>query len=71
MSKRPKHPNKNLEKLLKQLEAAGWTATKEGKYYKARCPCGIHQKTVKVTPSDPNYERNLRGWLRRTGCLED
>lgn len=71
MADRPRHPNKDLERLLKDCEQRGWTVAKGKKYYEARCPCGLHRRTVKVTPSDPNYERNARGWLKRTGCWED
>lgn len=68
---RPRHPNKNLEALLKEAERRVWGVLKGGRYFKIRCPCGEHQRTVHITPSDPNYERNLRGWLKRTGCWED
>jgi hypothetical protein len=68
---RPRHPNKDLERLLQEAERKKWQVAKPKKYYKIRCPCGEHQHTVHITPSDPNYERNLRGRLRRTGCWED
>lgn len=68
---RPRHPNKKLEDLLSEAEANGWQATRGKRYYKIRCKCGTHQRTVHITPSDPNYERNLRHWLKRTGCWED
>jgi len=70
---RPRHPKKNLEALLAEGEAKGWEATKGKRYYKLRCKCGspTHQRTVKLSPSDPHYERNLRHWLKRTGCWED
>jgi hypothetical protein len=35
------------------------------------CPCGKHWKTVKLTPSDPNYVRNLLGQLRRATCWDE
>ncbi|MGH9211040.1 MAG: hypothetical protein ACRD2C_10200 [Acidimicrobiales bacterium] len=68
---RSKHQNKDLEKLLKQAEKLGWRVGKGKKYFMMRCPCGQHQRTVKLTPSDPNYGTNLRAWLKRTGCWED
>ena len=68
---RPRHPNKDLEALLREAEAKGWRATKPRKYFKVFCGCGQHQRTVHITPSDNDYERNLRGWLKRTGCWED
>lgn len=61
----------NLEALLKEAESKGWQVTRTRRYYKIRCGCGAHQRTVHITPSDPNYERNLRHWLKRTGCWED
>ncbi len=37
-----------------------------------KCPCpDMHLKTVHLTPSDPNYVRNLVGQLRRATCWED
>jgi hypothetical protein len=35
------------------------------------CPCKMHMKTMKPTPSDPNYARNLLGQLRRATCWDD
>lgn len=70
MGQRPRHQDKDLEQLLRDLEANNWRVTKGKKYYKVYCPCGIHQRTVKNTPSDPSYECNVRGWLGRTGCWE-
>lgn len=55
---RPRHPEKDLEDLLKVAEAHGWRITKRQRYYQARCPCGGCQETVHMTPSDPNYGRN-------------
>lgn len=68
MVARPKHPAKELEQVLGEAERQGWTVTKGKKYYMMRCGCGSHQKTVRLTPSDPSYRRNLLGWLKRSGC---
>ena len=68
---RSRHPDKDLEKLLAEAKRKGWQVKKGKKYYTMRCSCGRHQKTVRLTPSGPNYERNLRHWLKRTGCWED
>lgn len=65
---RPRHSIKELEGVLTEAEGKGWDVTKGRKYYRMRCPCGNHQKTVHLSPSDPNYKRNLVGWLKRTGC---
>jgi len=68
---RPKHAVKELEAVLREMEAQGWRVKKLGKYYKGKCGCGNHIKTVRCTPSDPNYTRNLRGWLRRQECWNE
>jgi len=78
---RPRHPDKDLEAILCSLERQDWRVIKKGKYYKCYCPPPHAQciKTVKLTPSDPNYAKNLRGWLKRagrepgkeTGCWEE
>lgn len=67
---RPKHPNRDLEALLSRMEDKGWTISKRPRgYYKAKCPCDDkHMKTVHVTPSNPNYQKNLEAQLRRSTC---
>ena len=68
---RSKHPRKELEALLKEGEAKGWRVVMGGRYFKMYCPCDDkHLQTVHLSPSDPNYERNLRGQLRRGTCWE-
>lgn len=57
-----------LAEIRRQAERKGWKVARNKKYYRLRCPCGKHQKSMNLTPSDPNYPRNLVGWLRRTGC---
>jgi len=43
-----------------------------GGYFKVKCPCDErHMRTVHLTPSDPNYAKNLLAWLRRYSCWED
>lgn len=72
MGQRPQHTRKNLEKVLLLAELQGWTVTKSGKqHFKMKCPCGAHLKWVSSTPSDPNYERNLRRELVRKTCWEE
>lgn len=68
MPSRPKHPNKELEAVLADAETRRWKVKKGAKYFQVRCPCGKHQRWVHLTPSNPRYELNLRGWLKRTGC---
>jgi len=52
---------------MRELEAEGWTFTKN-KYFKGRCPCGVHTKMVHLTPSSPTYLRNLRRFIKRLDC---
>ncbi len=68
---RPRHPDKHLEALLREAEGKGWRVEK-GTYYKMYCPdpCRQHLKTVHLTPSNPQYERQLRNYLRRETCWE-
>lgn len=70
MASRPRHPDKDLEQVLRSLELCGWRVERGSRYYRAYCPCGTHKKTVHLTPSDPRYRRNLVGWLRRETCWE-
>lgn len=69
--RRPTHPKKEFEAFLKDAEAQEWEVSKGKKYYKMKCPCGTHMKTIHLTPSDPNYLRNARGWLRRETCWKE
>jgi hypothetical protein len=68
--RRSRHPNKELEQVLRDAEARAWHVTKSRKYFALRCPCGQHKRWVHLTPSDPRYERNLRKWLERQQCWE-
>lgn len=66
---RPKHQDKGIEKLLRSLERSGWRVEKGAKHFKAYCDCvDKHWKTVKLTPSDPNYLKNLEMQLKRATC---
>jgi hypothetical protein len=72
--RRLKHPRKDLERVLREAEAqpVPWRVTRGQGYFIMWCGCpDKHKKTVRLTPSDPNYERNLRGWLRRSTCWEE
>ena len=52
---RPRHPNKELEALLRSLEDQGWRVTRGKGYYKCYCPPPHAQcvKTVKLTHPTP------------------
>lgn len=69
---RPRHPKKELEAVLREAESQKWVVSKAKKYFKMRCPCDEkHSKTVHLSPSDPNYLRNLIGHLLRTTCWKE
>ena len=57
--------------VLCEAEDKDWRVKKGSKYFKMLCPnkCQCF-KTVKLTPSDPNYLRNLQGQLRRAACWD-
>lgn len=56
---------------MAEAEDHGWTFEKRRKYFFGKCHCGTHMKTVKMTPSDPNYGKNLRAWFKRQPCWEE
>jgi hypothetical protein len=69
--RRPRHPVKELEVVLREAESRGWRVEKrqKGNYFKLLCPCPEkHMRWVHLTPSGSNYETDLRHWLRRCGC---
>jgi hypothetical protein len=68
---RPKHPDKDLESLIQRAEKQGWTVVRQKNYYRMRCPCGLHSKSVHKSPSDPRYTLNLRKWFERQSCWEE
>jgi hypothetical protein len=54
MAGRPRHNDKDIEKVLRSLEKGGWRVEKGRKYFKAYCDFPFkHKKTVHLTPSDP------------------
>jgi hypothetical protein len=69
VSPRPKHPDKQLERLLfREAEEQGWVVTKRPRgYFKLKRPCGSHFTMVHLTPSE-QYGRNKRQWLLRETC---
>ena len=67
----PRHPDKDLERIIREAEEHGWRRTKRPKsYFRLYCPCGRHIKTVALTPSGANYGRNLLAWFRRQDCWD-
>ena len=64
-----RHPKKELEALLGEFHEANWKIVDpRKKYYKVKCPCGKHTRTIHLSPSNPNYVRDTRGWLYRQPC---
>jgi hypothetical protein len=69
---RPRHPDKDIEAVLREAEAHGWRVERNKGYYKAKCPCGRHANwSIKLTPSNPNYAKNLAAWFQRQSCWEE
>jgi hypothetical protein len=69
---RPKHPKKDIEDAMRNLEGSGWRfeRRKGAKYFRGYCPCGAHIRSVHMSPSDPNYVKNLISWADRA-CKEE
>ena len=71
---RRKHPKKELEQILRLAEEeSDWhvEASPSG-YFKLKCHCEAkHIRWVHLTPSDPNYGKNLLAWLRRQPCWKE
>jgi hypothetical protein len=68
---RPRHPKPELEAVLREAERRAWRIEKGKKYFKMRCPCEQkRKKTVRLTPSDPKYTKNLLGQLKHATCWE-
>lgn len=71
MAPRPKHPDKDLEAIIRSLEDQDWKVNKDKKYYKALCPCSEkHYKTIHNTPQK-TYIDKLRTRLRNHTCWEE
>ncbi len=69
---KPRRKFTEIAEVLVEARRQGWRVTRGKRYYVLLCPCEAkHWKTVHLTPSDPNYVRNLVGQLRRATCWED
>jgi hypothetical protein len=70
---RPRHKTKEFEDVLRSAEEQGWRVVGGGdKYFKMKCPCPNKcMQTVRLTPSNPNYLKNLIGQLRRATCWKE
>lgn len=68
---RPRHPDKDLEGLLQELEKQDWRVTRERKYYRIRCPCPKkHQGMIHLTPHR-GYALRRRRWLISRTCFRE
>lgn len=61
---------KDVEALLEEYHRARWRIKNPPKYYSVLCPCGLHQRQIHRTPSDPNYCKNALAWGQRQPCWE-
>lgn len=61
-----KHPRKDLEAVLVEFAAHGWPIVNPPKYYQVLCPCGVHYRWIHLTPSNPNYGKEVLRWAQRT-----
>jgi len=71
MSPRKRHPDKDWEALLRQVEAQGWRVTRKKGYFQLWCPCGDHRRSVPLTPSGGRTLLNVRKWLSRCSCWKE
>lgn len=71
MSDRQRHPRKDLEASLRIAEDHGWTFKRNKGYFLGMCSCGVHHRTVHLSPSDPRYKTNLDHWFRRQTCWNE
>ncbi|WP_030166404.1 hypothetical protein [Spirillospora albida] len=61
--------SRELRAVRKEAVSQGWTVLRGKRYWKLRCPCPMkHKKSMSLTPSNPNYVKNLLGELRRATC---
>lgn len=70
---RPKHQDQDIEAVLREAEARHWRVERKKGYYKAKCPCSKKHAnwSIKLTPSNPNYAKNLAAWFQRQSCWEE
>jgi hypothetical protein len=64
-----RHPRKELQDVLVAFHEASWRVEDSGTYYRVKCPCGNHQRSIHLSPSNPNYGREALRWMRRQPCM--
>jgi hypothetical protein len=60
-----RHPQKDLEEVLKNFHEMGWRIIDPPTYYQVLCPCGQHYRWIHLTPSNPYYGNQALRWARR------
>jgi hypothetical protein len=66
-----RHPRKDLEAVLVAFHEARWRVEASDRYYRVKCPCGKHQRSIHLTPSNPNYGSEALRWMRRQSCNQE
>lgn len=70
MSKHVFTNNKDLRKILGQLEEQGWTIVKTaGRHLRCLSPDGVTAVITGSTPSDARSNQNFKSQLRRAGAV--
>jgi hypothetical protein len=60
---------KELKAIREEAERKGWRVFRGKRYWHLYCPCTKkHKKNMAISPSDPNYVKNLLGQLGRATC---
>jgi len=65
--KRPEHPDKDLDKIVKKVWKAGWRCVRKGNYIYCYPADGGRFVAVKSTPSSRHYRKVLERELRQRG----
>jgi hypothetical protein len=69
---RPRHPDKEIEAVLREAEAHRWRIEVGGKHFgKAKCGCGQHMRTIHKTPSNPTAATQMLMWFKRQSCWNE
>lgn len=59
---------KKLKSIKKMLLDNNWEDVDGAKHHKFRCPCGEHQISFALTPSDHRALKNLQADIKRMDC---
>lgn len=68
---RPRHQDKDYEKLIKKAEARGWVAEKKRRHWQLYCPCpDEHIRTISATPSTRGTLQKVQQQLAKCSNTE-